>query len=872
MTLEAGTSLGHYHIDRLLGVGGMGEVYRAEDTKLKRSVAIKVLPEHVASDGERMKRFEHEARVLASLNHPGIAAIYGLEDFGGKRFLVLELVEGEDLSERLKRGALPLEESSSIAIQIAEALSAAHDKGIVHRDLKPANVKLTPEGHVKLLDFGLAKALSGESDESSPSALSQSPTLTRGTADGVILGTAAYMSPEQARGKSVDKRADVWAFGVVLFEMLTGRPLFGGDTVSDVLAAVLRAEPDWSRLPRGTPSSIVRLLQRCLAKDRNERLRDIADARLELKDRADEPVITPSRRFLGLPLALVLGAALLSGVAAWMMKPASKAPSIATQQFAVPVPGESPLTPLLGSSVALSPDGTKLAFAAEDALYLRRLDELEFHKVERTEGASGPFFSPDGEWVAFFAEGKLKKISLETRSVLALCDAPEGRGGAWRDDGTIVFAPDTRSGIFSVSVSGGAAAELTRPDPERNEHSHRWPSLLPDGKHALMTVLNRQNKNGVERSAVALVSLDIGQWRYLAEPARDARYLDSGHIVFVRENVLLRAPFDPGRMEIAGVETPILPDLGFPPGTSLQVRWAASRSGTVVAYVPTGAGKLRLDFVELDGTRTEAAPETLPFRSVSFSPDGERAAVAVFLGDHIETWTLDTRRKLLSRLGSPGGNYPMWSPDGHRLALVEEITRLVVRQIDGESKPELWVTHDSNLMMGSWTPDGLSLLYTKRDRQNYDVCSKSVDGEEKVLLGEPFREISPRLAPGGRWLAYVSDENGRPEAFVRAFPSLGHKLQVSTAGAAQPIWSPDGRTLYYLSDDSVVAASLTPASGGGLLLSASKVLFRIPFAPTLGRIYDISPGGERFLFVVDRERTVPEIRIVLNGLSDPRAR
>jgi WD40 repeat protein len=425
-----------------------------------------------------------------------------------------------------------------------------------------------------------------------------------------------------------------------------------------------------------------------------------------------------------------------------------------------------------------------------------------------------------------------------------------------------------------VSVSGGVAIEVTRPDPVRREISHRWPNLLPDGKHAFMTVLTHSNESGVERSAAALLSLDTGQWRTLVEPAADARYLASGHIVFARENVLLRAPVDPGRMEIAGVETPILPDLRFRPGPSLQVPWAASRSGTVVAYIPSGAGKFGLDFVALDGTRTEAATETLTYRSVSFSPDGERAAVAVFVREHVETWTLDVRRKLLSRLGASGGGYPAWSPDGRRLALVQDLTRLVVRRIDEESKPELWVTHDSNITIGSWTPDGLSLLYAKRDGQNYDVFSKSLDGDEKILLGEPFRETSPRLTADGHWLAYQSNENGRFEVFVRAFPSLAHKLQVSTAGAAQPIWSPDGHTLYYLSDDSLVAASLALTPGGGFVLVSSKTLFPISFAAigNFGRIYDISPDGERFLFIVDRAGTAPEIRVVLNGLLDPGAR
>ena len=871
MSLAPGNKLGAYEILSPLGAGGMGEVYRARDTKLGRDVAIKILPAEVADDDERLARFKREAQVLASLNHPHIAAIHGLEQDGDRPFLVLELVKGETLAERMSRGPLSVEEAVALAHQVAEALEHAHEKGIVHRDLKPANIMITPAGNVKVLDFGLAKAFAGDGAEGKSAELSQSPTLSRHTAAGVILGTAAYMSPEQARGKTVDKRADIWAFGVVLFEMLTGRDLFTGETVSDVLAAVLRAEVDWAQLPAETPPGLRRLLRRTLTREPSERLHDIADARLELRDVREEDVApttatasVPARSSRRVIAAIALGAVIVGGIVAWTARPG---PSRAAR-FALPVPAPLQGHTITGSWIAVSPDGSRLAFASEEALHVRRLDELDFWRIEGTDGARGPFFSPDGEWIRFFADEKLKKVSLANEAVLTVCDAPQGRGGAWREDGTIFFAPDALgTGIFSVPASGGVPRELTTPDLERGEKGHRWPSLLPDGQHAFMTVLLADAERG-ERAAVALVSLDTGEWEHLVESALDGRYLPTGHIVFAREGVMLAAPFDRGRMEISGVETPVLTDLTFPPAVpSMQIPYALSEDG-VLAYVPMPFRESRLELVDLDGNRTPAARDALHYRWVRFSPDVRRAAVGVRAGEDRETWLLDVERQILSRMSSVGGSQPVWSPDGSRLAVVDRL-QIVVHSLEGDATPETWVTHSSNLSLGCWTPDGRALLYAKRDSQNFHITMKPEDGEEQILLGDPFRQANPRLSPDGRWLAYSSNENGRFEIFVRAFPSMDGKQQVSTSGGVQPVWSPDGTSLYYLSEDALMSAAMT-SSGDGLIVGPTRSLFEVGLVARhiFAGSYDIAPDGKTFLFVTGTDSKPPEIRVVLNGFDE----
>ena len=671
MSLSPGTKIAHYEIREPIGKGGMGEVYRATDTKLGREVAIKVLPDEFAKDAQRLARFEREAKLLASLNHPNIASIYGFEESDGVTALVLELVEGPTLAERIAKGLVPVDETVVIARQMADALEAGHEVGVIHRDLKPANVKIKEDGTVKVLDYGLAKALEGESERGANSELSQSPTLTRqGTQIGVILGTAAYMSPEQAKGKRVDRRSDIWAFGTVVYEMLTGRRAFQGDDISDTLAAVLRAEVDWVHLPAKTPPGVRRLLERCLTRDPVERLHDIADARLELRDLRKEyresqgPVATRGLARWAVA-AIALGSAVIGGLIGSAIVP-DRATSKPNARFSIPTPAPPVArTTRTGSWIAIAPDGSRIAYAALDGLYVRRLDAPEFRRLDATEGAHGPFFSPDGEWIAFFHKERLKKISLATTSILSLCDAPQGRGGAWREDGTIIFSPDGRAGIHRVSSEGGAPRELSRPSRERNEQGHLWPSLLPGGTHVFVMV---EPDRDTDARGVAILSLETGEMQYLLNAAKDARYATTGHIVFARQGVLLAAPFDVDRMAIVGAESPVLADIAFPSRSvqSGQVPYALSDNG-VLSYISYGFANRRLELISLEGERTPISTEREFRTRPSFSPDGRRVAIGV-TGSGV--WLLDLERGLLSRISTSAAESmdPVWSPDGMRLA------------------------------------------------------------------------------------------------------------------------------------------------------------------------------------------------------------
>ncbi len=822
-----------------------------------------------------MARFEREAKLLASLNHPNIASIYGFEESDGVTALVLELVEGPTLAERIAKGPVPVDETVVITRQMADALEAGHEVGVIHRDLKPANVKIKEDGTVKVLDYGLEKALEGESLRGANSELSQSPTLTRqGTQIGVILGTAAYMSPEQAKGKRVDRRADIWAFGTVVYEMLTGRKAFRGEDVSDTLAAVLRAEVDWVHLPAKTPPGVRRLLERCLTRDPGERLHDIADARLELRDARKEYSESPGPiAACGLArwavAAIALGSAVIGGLIGSVIVP-DRATSKPNARFSIRTPAPPvERTTRTGSWIAIAPDGSRIAYAALDGLYVRRLDAPEFRRLDATEGAHGPFFSPDGEWIAFFHQGRLKKISLATTSILSLCDAPLGRGGAWREDGTIIFSPDQRAGIHRVSSEGGVPRELSRPNRERNERGHLWPSLLPGGKHVFVTVAPDREAD-TDARAVAILSLETGEMQHAA---KDARYATTGHIVFAKQDVLLAAPFDVDRMAIVGAQSPVLVDIAFPSGRvfSGQAPYALSDNG-VLSYIPYGFENPRLELISLEGVRTPISAEREFRTRPSFSPDGRRVAVAV-TGSGV--WLLDVERGLLSRISTSAAASmdPVWSPDGSRLAATLG-GELVLIDPEGDNDPEVLVTHSDRVLPGSWTPDGRAVLYSKRFGANRDIAIKAIDGDEQILLAESYIETFPVLSPDGRWLAYVSDENGRFEVFARAFPALTGKVQVSTSGGIGPLWSPDSRTLYYMEDTTFMAADVAGTANTTLRIDPPRALFLFESVTSRNanhRLWDIAPDGQHFLFVADPDETSPQIHVVLDGLEELRA-
>ena len=631
-----GKSIAHYRVTEMLGKGGMGEVYRATDTKLNRDVALKVLPEVFARDADRMARFKREAHVLASLNHPNVASIYGLEEADGVHCLVLELVEGPTLAERIQEGAVPLDESLNIAKQIADALEAAHEKGIIHRDLKPANVKVTPEGMVKVLDFGLAKALA---EPASEAVTENSPTLSvAATHAGIILGTAAYMSPEQARGQEADKRADIWSFGVVLYEMLTGKRTFEGQTVSDTLAAVLRAEVDWEALPTGTPATIRKLLQRCLGKDRKRRLQAIGEARIAIEEYISDPaassmlISAPAlappptwRRALTWAVAGML--AIVAAVGLWAPWRTGSPP----MRLSIEVPPGESLVTNRGAAAVISPDGTRLAFAvgegAQRKLHLRSLDQLQATEISGTGEVHSPFFSPDGEWVGFFGNGLLKKVSVRGGATVTLCVVQSAGGGSWSEDGTIIIAPTRTSGLSRVSSAGGTREDVTTLDKEKDEVSHRWPQVLPGGKSVLFTV-----GLGGAYGNIEVQSLESGERKTVQQAGIYGRYLPTRHLAYVREGTLFAAPFDLGRLEVTGPPAPIVEDVQ----TSLPY-WGAqfdfSQTGTLVYLTGEGAANaVSIFWMDQEGKTEPLLPTPRGYSYPSFSPDGKRLAVHITEG------------------------------------------------------------------------------------------------------------------------------------------------------------------------------------------------------------------------------------------------
>jgi serine/threonine-protein kinase len=868
----------------------MGEVYRATDATLGREVALKVLPAEFAADADRLARFERVAGVLSSLNHSGIAHLYGFErstlpDGPTVHVLVMELVEGEDLAGRLKRGPIPVDEAIAIARQVAEALEEAHEKGIVHRDLKPANVKVTPDGKVKVLDFGLAKAWSGEGPGATSSTdLSQSPTLAHtGTAAGIILGTAAYMSPEQARGRAVDKRADIWSFGVLLFEMLTGRRLFTGETVSDVLASVLKTDPDWTALPAGLPPALPRLLRRCLARDPRERLRDIGDALPDLRDAAAPEKgegVAPRRR-PGAWLAWTV-AALACALAAWTAwrRPAAAPSARAEGHFTLELPAEAPLVTLEvpGFSEApldVSPDGRQVVYVAPEGrgtrLYARAMADLLPRPLQGTEGARAPFFSPDGQWVGFFAEGKLKKAPLAGGTPVTLADAPEGCGGSWTPDGEIVFAPTDTAGLSVVSDAGGTPRPLTVLDMAGGEDAHRWPEVLPGGRAVLFTVVSWSR----ETAWAAVVDVATGARRTVQEDVGLARYVPSGpgagtgHLVFVRGGALMAAPLDPAGKAPAGPAVALVE--GVRPG-----QFDVSPSG-LVAYAPGSPAPVSYSLVFVDRAGRERAINDMArgYEDLHLSPDGRQVALTIEeAGEEsaAHVWLADTARGTLTRLTFEGlSRDPVWAPDGRSLFFGSkrgDSTFGLFRQaLDGRAGAEsLWpspvpIWPDPQ----SATPDGRVLLFNTRAKDSGDdiwTLSLDADRTAKPWLATAANEYAGRLSPDGRFLAYNSDESGRTEVYVQAFPEGGGKRLVSEGGGRNAIWSRDGRRIFYREGDRVLEVEVerSPAfsSGKPVLLFSGR--YRMS-----GRDYDVSPdGAELVMMRANGDRTTPRINVLLD--------
>jgi eukaryotic-like serine/threonine-protein kinase len=877
--LEPDCSLGPYRIERLIGAGGMGEVYRARDTTLGRDVAIKILPHLFTSDSERLARFEREARMLAALNHPHIGAIYGVEDADGVRGLVLELVEGPTLADRLIAGPLPVTEALTIARQIADALDAAHEKGIIHRDLKPANVKVTLDGRVKVLDFGLAKAFSGDGTTDEPA---NSPTLSgAATRQGVILGTAAYMSPEQARGQAVDKRTDIWAFGCVLYELLTGKPAFQGDAVTEILAAVLRGEPDWSALPAATPPKVRDLLRRSLQKDKTLRLRDAGDAGIELQEALAAPnvgplVIGPAPR--GWRQAVVLGLAVLvtgvvAGLAGWRLTSTPPGPRPVTR-FTIALPSDQRLSTNNRGVLALSPDGSRLAYVAShggtEQLYLREMDGLEAKPVPGTEGAIGPFFSPDSQGLGFFAGGKMKTVSVSGGSAVPVVDASLPTGATWGSQGMIAFGAQSLKPLvlWQVSQTGGAPQPLTR--LEKGELAQGEPEFLPGGKAVLFLA-------GGSDVQIAVESVGTGKRRNLIPRGGLPRYAPSGHLVYAQGGNLMAVPFDLQRLTVTGAPVLVVDGVRQSP-TGVYAQYSLSATGSLV-YVPGSAeaARRRLVWVDRKGLEQVLPAPARAYQNPRLSPDGKRVALMISESEtHI--WAYDFARDTSTQLTFQGIFHIMgaWRPDGKQIAfgsipLNEPTENLFSQLADNSGGLERLTSGEYDQEANSWSHDGKNLAFVEINRATgNDIWVLHVsDHTAEPFLRTAANESAPQFSPDGRWLAYVSDETNRSEIYVRPYPGPGGQWRISAEGGTEPVWNRNGRELFYRSGDKMMAVEI--ATQSSFAAGKPRMLFSGSYLPTnhQGKFpnYDVSLDSQRFLMVkpIEEAQAAPtQINVVLN--------
>jgi Tol biopolymer transport system component len=882
VNLAPGTRLGSFRIVALVGAGGMGEVYRARDTKLDRDVAIKVIPASLSGDPGRLARFEREAKLLASLNHPHIAQVHGLEEADGIHALVMELVDGEDLSVRIARGPVPFNEAVIIARQIADALDAAHEKGIVHRDLKPANVMITPDGVIKVLDFGLAKPAFGETGAE---ALTNSPTAfdLGGTREGVLLGTAAYMSPEQARGRMVDKRTDIWAFGCLVYEMLTGRAAFGGETLSDTIAGILEREPRRDALPATITPGVRRMIERCLQKDPKRRLRDIADARVELEDTqaADEiarplPAASAGSRAAWAGLGAVVGALVLAG--AWLVF-RSPAPSLAPVRLSVVAPPGTTFTMrdiTEHPQFALSPLGDRLAMVVatpgeQHRIWVRSLESGVVQPVAGTEGAYGPFWAPDGRSLAFYAAGKLKSVSIDGAVPQNLADAPfDVAHGSWSRDGIILYPSGTGGSLFMVRATGGPVTLATTLDPRRNETSHRWPQFLPDGRFIFFV-----GSSTPENTGVYLSSLGTKTKTQLLRSPTGAIYAEPGYLFFEQNGVLTRQRFDVQSGTLAGAPEPVGdPILGLRGPGFLPV--SAASNGTI-AYWGSPLTPSDLVWVDRSGRTIATVAKGNRFDSPSLSPDGSRVLVTMRASQNDnEMWLFDamsgssssrlTFTRGVARFGIWGSNnevvYSMGTADGAQ----------IFRKPAGGGGEEIRVPGIARhwaVFPEDWSRDGRWLVYLVTSQNAFDVWSLDVQQQKtEPVLQSPANEVQPRLSPNGHLLAYASEETGTWEVYIRGFGGTRGLWQISRGGGTQPVWRADGRELFYVGLEGILKAVAIDESMASL--STPQPLFQTTLPNVLAPFrtaYAVSPDGQRFLLNALRPNPqVSAITIVLNAV------
>ncbi len=908
-----GTRIGSYEIVGAIGAGGMGEVYRARDTKLGREVALKVLPEAFASDAERLARFEREAKLLASLNHPNIAAIHGFEDSAGVHALIMELVEGQTLAEKIAGfvgagsispsgtqgvrfqpaptmgNGIPLEDALPIAKQISEGLEYAHERGIVHRDLKPANVKITPDGVVKILDFGLAKALAGETAAADPST---SPTLSHlATQAGIILGTAAYMAPEQAKGKPVDRRADIWAFGCVLYEMLTGKHAFDGETVTDILAAVVMKEPDWSALPETTPRSIRNLLSRCLKKDPKQRLRDIGEARIAIDEaiagRSEPepsasamqavPTLVARRRgalVWGI-VGLVAGAAIVAAFWFATQKPTAPTTSLA---LSIQIPQDHPFLNDL-SSIAIAPSGRQIAYVTGSAdgsshIWIRDLGDFTARLVPGTESAQSPFFSPDGQWLGYFANGRLEKIPIAGGVPQVLCSGAPGNGSAtWAPGGTIYFSGGFGA-LLSVSGDGGDCQRIISPNESTGAVAIGQPSVLPDGKSLLVAV---ENGFGGQQSSVAVLSLKTRKLKMLLQDGTNPGYVAPGYLVFGRAGTLWGAPFDAKSLRLAGPAVPLVSGVVDNEGGTFD-QFAVSESGMLV-YAPGGETRPEREIVETDrsGNAQVISTSPRPYEDLSLSPDGNRLALTIE-GSLWNVWTFDIASKTLARLTFQDDNRdPFWTADGKNVvytSLRNGRWGIYEKAADGSGQERLLSRSSVWSVASSFSPDGRTMAFFQEDpATGPDIFLLPLDplGKPRVFLRTPAAEWFPQFSPDSRWIAYESNESGRTEVYVQPAAAAGGKWQISSGGGMRPVWPRKDPEIFYRNAGKLMAVPVqtSPTFSAG----TPHELFPDNYFSS-GHDYDATRDGKHFFFIKSlTEASAPtELRVVLNWTKDLAAR
>ncbi len=928
MPLPAGTKVGPYEILSPLGVGGMGEVYRARDAKLSRDVALKVISPQFATDTERMGRFQREAQVLASLNHPHIAAIYGFEDTSGIAALVMELVEGPTLAERIHSGAIPIDESLVIARQIADALECAHEKGIVHRDLKPANIKLNAADNVKVLDFGLAKALQ---DDASSADIHNSPTLTMGsTKAGVILGTAAYMSPEQAKGKSADRRADIWSFGVVLYEMLTGQQAFGGETVSDSLASVIKDAPDFTKLPAQTPQRIRELLSRCLQKDPKQRVQAIGDARIVLEEAIqdvksgssssgsvatpgssianaqtqshapNEPPTKSTTRLLPWLIAAALALGLVAALSALWHAPHSA--EARTVELALPIPPGQALDQSNGAAFAFSPDGSRIAYVVapaeggEGRLYVRDLDKSDAVELEGAGPAAAPFFSPDGQWIGYFGDSKLKKISVRGGTPIALAGSTGYRGGDWSEDGTIVYPREFTSGLYRIPAAGGEPAPITTLDPARREITHRWPQFLPGGQALIFTASS--DNNFFSHANVEAASVKDGKSRVLVENSYYGRYLPGGYLAYVSQGTLFVAPFDVNALKLTGTAIPILQHIASDLSNG-GAQFSVARTGSVI-FTSGRSEDDNLNMVLLDrkGNSKLLLANQGDAASPRFSPDGKKIAFQKGSGG---IWIYDIARGNTTPLTVDDyvATYPTWTLDGRHIVYARphvsaqtSSQTIFWRRADG-SGGEQQLSPDSvlNAYPASWQPDGKTLAIRRLAPTQGGCCeiwTFTVDADGKTSDPKPFLANTPgadthgpklvdyaSFSPDGKWLAYTSAQTGTLQIFVTSYPNPAGKWLVSSDFGWEAHWGKNGKEIFYVTGQEMMRVPYTIENGAfsagkaEVLFGNNKFELRVPYPS-----FDVSPDGEHFVMFQptgtrNSGSTLPTV--ILNWMTQVRA-